>query len=336
MTSSFPRRRRDKSVGNEFERAQRGRQASAHGWAEQSGFAFVILSGAKDLVPYLASSEFRRSGPCLPDLKPWVSAYRRVTFWQQRQKVTKKRRPRSWRRSIAEEEARWIGALRVSLVAGSADGPSMARHRTLRHPASPRANKRAGKCRHELRCSAPATGDQLLGRKHFVRPTPSGARVKRKSQTKAQTNIEVVGRAKRFRLQQFAFDFPVPSAAPSTGARGGHWPARAVRAGRGRMPKRPMSGHGWPVSGPRHERGARGTGPARFFFCAGPATTLGTCSFGYFSCAKKSDPPVGGNPRLQTGKADPRPSEARVLGLWRCNQRYQRTLRRSIGKRNPA
>jgi hypothetical protein len=40
----------------------------------------VILSGAKDLVPYLASSEFRRPGPGLPDPKPWVSAYRRVTF----------------------------------------------------------------------------------------------------------------------------------------------------------------------------------------------------------------------------------------------------------------
>src|SRR4051812_6989640 len=60
---------------------------------------------------------------------------RRVTFLcVAKEKSPKERRPGSLRRPIAKEEARWAGALRSSLVAGSIDRPSLACRWTLRHP----------------------------------------------------------------------------------------------------------------------------------------------------------------------------------------------------------
>ena len=76
-------------------------------------------------------------------------------------KVTKRKATRRRRRTTTKEEAWLSGALRFSLVAGSADRPSLACLRTLRHPASPRAKRRGQMSAPSLRCSAPPMGDQL-------------------------------------------------------------------------------------------------------------------------------------------------------------------------------
>ena len=51
------------------------------------------------------------------------------------------------------------------------------------------------------------------------------------------------------------------------------------------MPKRPLIGHGRPVSGPRHGRGAEGTPSSRLFFCDEGASPSGRRFFGYFLVA---------------------------------------------------
>src|SRR5579859_2132626 len=58
-------------------------------------------------------------------------------------------------------------------------------------------------------------------------------------------------------LLLLAFDVP-PVTAPSIAACVGLWLA-PFGARRGRMPKRPASGQGWPVAGPRRRREAQGT-----------------------------------------------------------------------------
>ena len=65
-----------------------------------------------------------------------------------------------------------------------------------------------------------------------------------------------------------------PLSAPSTAKSERHGPA-PVGAGRGRRPKRPSSGQGWPVDGPRSGCGAQGTRSSRFFFCDERAQTPG-------------------------------------------------------------
>ena len=51
------------------------------------------------------------------------------------------------------------------------------------------------------------------------------------------------------------------------------------------MPKRPQTGQGWPVCGPRSGCGAQGTLLSRFFFCDRRAQTPGRRFFGYFLVA---------------------------------------------------
>ena len=62
-----------------------------------------------------------------------------------------------------------------------------------------------------------------------------------------------------------AFDVPSPylrrASQPAS-----DFSRRLFAAGRGRMPKRPSSGQGWPVDGPRSGCGAQGTLSSRFFF----------------------------------------------------------------------
>jgi len=111
-----------------------------------------------------------------------------------------------------------------------------------------------------------------------------------------------VGRAKRFRPEQLS-----PVTAPSTASSWRHSAGACVRAGRGRMPKRPTSGHGWPVGGPRHERGAQGTPLALVLLREGRSSRV-AAFFGYFlALLPKSNSPVGENPRLHSAKADARP-----------------------------
>src|SRR5882672_6890157 len=66
----------------------------------------------------------------------------------------------------------------------------------------------------------------------------------------------------------------LPVSAPSITACVGHQLA-PFGARRGRMPKLPPSGQGWPVGGTRRRREAQGTGPSRLFFCDGPAQRSG-------------------------------------------------------------
>ena len=69
------------------------------------------------------------------------------------------------------------------------------------------------------------------------------------------------------------------------------------------MPKRPTSGHGWPVGGPRHERGAQGTPLALVLLREGRSSRVAAL-FGYFlALLTKSNSPVGENPRLHSAKA---------------------------------
>ncbi len=117
-------------------------------------------------------------------------------------------------------------------------------------------------------------------------------------------------------LPCFAFDVP-PVTAPSIAARGDRGP-RLFGAGRGRMPKRPASGQGWPVAGPRHEREAQGTPKGR--------SSRVAALFGYFlALLPKSNSPVGENPRVHCAKA-----ERRVMPLdsgfrWNDEMRGMRT-----------
>jgi hypothetical protein len=99
------------------------------------------------------------------------------------------------------------------------------------------------------------------------------------------------------------------------------------------MPKRLTSGQGWPVGRPRSGCGAQGTLSSRFFFCDERAPTQGAALFGYFlALLPKSDPPVGGNPRLQIGKAERRVTlfaEGDIPYLRRCAQRTLHQLLRA-------
>ena len=115
----------------------------------------VILSGAKDRVPSLG---LVRSSVCLPELKPWISACRRVTFFYSEKSNQKRRHPTA-APLIAKAKSAMRGTLRFSLVAGSADRPSLACLRTLRHPClAPREHTRGLNAAPSLRCSAPPTG----------------------------------------------------------------------------------------------------------------------------------------------------------------------------------
>src|SRR5581483_5683762 len=78
-----------------------------------------------------------------------------------------------------------------------------------------------------------------------------------------------------------AFDVPSPLSAPST-AKPERQGLAPVGARRGRMPKRPQTGQGWPVCGPRSGCGAQGNLLSRFFFCDRRAQTPGRRFFGYF------------------------------------------------------
>ncbi len=118
-----------------------------------------------------------------------------------------------------------------------------------------------------------------------------------------------VGYAKRFRPEQLS-----PVTAPSTASSWRHSAGACVRAGRGRMPKRPTSGHGWPVGGPRHERGAQGT-PLALVLLREGRSSREAALFGYFlALLPKSNSPVGENPRLHYGKADAKPDS--LAGVW--------------------
>ncbi|MDR3418414.1 MAG: hypothetical protein P4L83_19770 [Nevskia sp.] len=78
----------------------------------------------RPLTPYAVLRALARVW-CFPSLKSCIPPAA-GSFSCIDKKRNQKKQPRSLRRSIAKEEARLIGALRFSPMAGSADRPSLA------------------------------------------------------------------------------------------------------------------------------------------------------------------------------------------------------------------
>jgi hypothetical protein len=195
------------------------------------------------------------------------------------------------------------GALRFSLVAGSADRPSLACLRTLRRPCL---------ARRQMQAPAPVATScdarrRQRGRTSKTAGVGSASRVRLLvgQEVKAQNQYQSSRNRLRFRRWQFAFDFPPPVGGAEHRKAGATW-ARAFWRG-ARQDAEASDDRPWMACWQTPLRLRSGGNPliALLLLAMRGRRRRGAAFFGYFlALLPKSNSPAGENPRPHYGKAD--------------------------------